>query len=353
MAVPAGGACGAIRHLRSVHHGATTHTRQHERQPPLPCDRGAESPAQDSSIDEYQLLCTLTATTPGNATFYMDHCNELWACLRSDWDSPLAGCTDAQLRSVRRYSTDFMARLAEARVAGKTKDGPISDARMTNRDGCPVRLGNTVSSSRAATRTVGGRNWGLLTTRAHVCDALCPVLAILLTSCVAPLYPVLATLFAAQAVGRWWHDDEDVSTLLPSAVSSRHEYLPCELGSSPSNFQCNPTCPNQGPIRPWPMGAEPPQYRPSTPPNPPGAPYQPVSLRGKSIYFILVDRFARTNSSNSTPCDGSNWCGGTLRGLASRLDYVVGMGFDCVWITPVVGQYPGRDGLSGACGHAA
>eukprot|EP00966_Prymnesium_polylepis_P169262 3913754-Prymnesium_polylepis.2 len=47
------------------------------------------------------------------------------------------------------------------------------------------------------------------------------------------------------------------------------------------------------------------------------------------IYFVLVDRFARTNASDSTPCAGAEWCGGTLQGLTSRLDYIQSMRFDC------------------------
>lgn len=69
------------------------------------------------------------------------------------------------------------------------------------------------------------------------------------------------------------------------------------------------------------------------------------SLAGKSVYFLVVDRFARNQASNTTFCDlsadwinntGGGYCGGTLNGIINRLDYIQGMGFDCVWITPVV-----------------
>jgi alpha-amylase len=43
-------------------------------------------------------------------------------------------------------------------------------------------------------------------------------------------------------------------------------------------------------------------------------------------------------------CDGNGaWCGGSLRGLLAQLDYIQGMGFDAVWITPVVEQLEGID----------
>eukprot|EP00435_Cladocopium_sp_Y103_P015491 s792_g3.t2 len=71
------------------------------------------------------------------------------------------------------------------------------------------------------------------------------------------------------------------------------------------------------------------------------------SLAGKSVYFLVVDRFARsgTQAFNTTYCDlaadwinntGGGYCGGTLNGIIDRLDYIEGMGFDCIWITPVV-----------------
>jgi alpha-amylase len=52
---------------------------------------------------------------------------------------------------------------------------------------------------------------------------------------------------------------------------------------------------------------------------------------------VLTDRFAKTDSSSTTACsDLSNYCGGTWAGMESNLDYIQGMGFDAIWITPVV-----------------
>ena len=80
---------------------------------------------------------------------------------------------------------------------------------------------------------------------------------------------------------------------------------------------------------------------------------EPYSLEGKSVYFVFVDRFAQTGDGEASDECASKaaWCGGTLKGLESQLDYIEGMGFDAVWITPVVQQrngvqcidVPGRD----------
>ena len=35
------------------------------------------------------------------------------------------------------------------------------------------------------------------------------------------------------------------------------------------------------------------------------------------------------------PAQG-NYCGGTFEGIVDRLDYIAGMGFDAIWISPIV-----------------
>ncbi|MEQ8821526.1 MAG: alpha-amylase family glycosyl hydrolase [Sumerlaeia bacterium] len=79
-------------------------------------------------------------------------------------------------------------------------------------------------------------------------------------------------------------------------------------------------------------------------PTPPGAP----SLRewsGKSIYFLMIDRFADGDPTNNAahgfgpePDNPRGWRGGDLRGLIDKLDYIEGMGFDAIWITPIYRQ---------------
>ncbi|KAH7361461.1 alpha-amylase A type-3 [Plectosphaerella cucumerina] len=68
-----------------------------------------------------------------------------------------------------------------------------------------------------------------------------------------------------------------------------------------------------------------------------------ASWRTRSIYFALTDRIARSSSDTGGGSCGNlgNYCGGTFAGLESKLDYIKGMGFDAIWITPVVANSPG------------
>ena len=65
--------------------------------------------------------------------------------------------------------------------------------------------------------------------------------------------------------------------------------------------------------------------------------------RGRSIYQVFTDRFARTDGSTTASCltDNASYCGGTWVGLTNRLDYIQGMGFDAIWISPVTHQVEG------------
>jgi hypothetical protein len=60
--------------------------------------------------------------------------------------------------------------------------------------------------------------------------------------------------------------------------------------------------------------------------------------KSRSIYFVLTDRVARSSSdTGGSSCSNlGNYCGGTFKGLESKLDYIQGLGFDAIWITPVV-----------------
>jgi alpha-amylase len=65
--------------------------------------------------------------------------------------------------------------------------------------------------------------------------------------------------------------------------------------------------------------------------------------KSRSIYFVLTDRIARSSSDTGGNACGNlgNYCGGTFKGLESKLDYIQGLGFDAIWITPVVAsKYP-------------
>jgi alpha-amylase len=60
--------------------------------------------------------------------------------------------------------------------------------------------------------------------------------------------------------------------------------------------------------------------------------------KSRSIYFALTDRVARSNSdTGGSSCNNlGDYCGGTFKGLESKLDYIKGLGFDAIWITPIV-----------------
>ena len=63
----------------------------------------------------------------------------------------------------------------------------------------------------------------------------------------------------------------------------------------------------------------------------------------RSIYQILTDRFAR--SVDTGYCDLNRYCGGNYQGIINHLDYIKGMGFDAIWISPIIenteGSYHG------------
>jgi alpha-amylase len=70
----------------------------------------------------------------------------------------------------------------------------------------------------------------------------------------------------------------------------------------------------------------------------------PAEWRGQSIYQVMTDRFARTDLSTTATCDtgAQAYCGGTWQGLISKLDYIQGMGFTAIWISPMVKQMDGQ-----------
>ena len=61
----------------------------------------------------------------------------------------------------------------------------------------------------------------------------------------------------------------------------------------------------------------------------------------KSIYFVMVDRFAngdRTNDVEIDPKDPHAFHGGDLKGVLSKLDWLQSLGVDTVWLSPVFGM---------------
>ena len=65
----------------------------------------------------------------------------------------------------------------------------------------------------------------------------------------------------------------------------------------------------------------------------------------KTVYQVLTDRFAKDSNGGSACTNLSNYCGGTWKGIENNLDYIQGMGFDAIWISPVVDNLePGYHG---------
>ncbi|KAJ5491759.1 Acid alpha-amylase [Penicillium diatomitis] len=64
--------------------------------------------------------------------------------------------------------------------------------------------------------------------------------------------------------------------------------------------------------------------------------------RSQSIYFLMTDRFGRTDNSVTASCNTNDrvYCGGSWQGIINHLDYIQGMGFTAIWITPVTEQLP-------------
>jgi len=63
--------------------------------------------------------------------------------------------------------------------------------------------------------------------------------------------------------------------------------------------------------------------------------------KARSVYQVLTDRFARADGSTSACSNLSNYCGGNYKGMINKLDYIKGMGFDAIWISPIVENTPG------------
>lgn len=61
--------------------------------------------------------------------------------------------------------------------------------------------------------------------------------------------------------------------------------------------------------------------------------------KSRTIYQVITDRFARNNGDNSGCGDITKYCGGGWRGLINHLDYIQGMGFDAIWVSPIVKNY--------------
>jgi alpha-amylase len=62
--------------------------------------------------------------------------------------------------------------------------------------------------------------------------------------------------------------------------------------------------------------------------------------KSRTVYQLLTDRFARPNGDDSPCNDIRRYCGGTWKGITNNLDYIHGMGFDAIWISPIIDNTP-------------
>ena len=71
--------------------------------------------------------------------------------------------------------------------------------------------------------------------------------------------------------------------------------------------------------------------------------------KSRTIYELLTDRFAKSGEDYKESCDLTNYCHGTFKGIQQHLDYISGMGFNAIWISPIVlnkdGSYHGYHAL--------
>jgi alpha-amylase len=58
--------------------------------------------------------------------------------------------------------------------------------------------------------------------------------------------------------------------------------------------------------------------------------------KSRSIYQVMIDRYARTDGSTDATCEMHLFCGGTWKGLVNNLDYIQDMGFTAIQISPIV-----------------
>ncbi len=61
----------------------------------------------------------------------------------------------------------------------------------------------------------------------------------------------------------------------------------------------------------------------------------------QAIYQIITDRFARGDGSNKRCTNFRRYCGGTFKGIEQHLDYIKGMGFTAIWMSPISEQTRG------------
>ena len=84
---------------------------------------------------------------------------------------------------------------------------------------------------------------------------------------------------------------------------------------------------------------------------------------GNMIYFVMLDRFANGDTSNDNgdpsglasggydPTNSGYYHGGDIKGLADKIPYIKGLGFNTIWVTPVMRQVTFSGGGKGSTGY--
>jgi len=71
-------------------------------------------------------------------------------------------------------------------------------------------------------------------------------------------------------------------------------------------------------------------------PEPKAAP--PTESQAKpsrdALYFVMIDRFARSDSATTAMADPTAWFGGDLAGLSAHLDWLEDLGVGAIWLSP-------------------
>ena len=68
-------------------------------------------------------------------------------------------------------------------------------------------------------------------------------------------------------------------------------------------------------------------------------PHSKSEWKSRTIYQILTDRFSNEKDTPNSCSDLKKYCGGTYKGILKHLSYIQGMGFDAIWISPIVENY--------------
>lgn len=55
----------------------------------------------------------------------------------------------------------------------------------------------------------------------------------------------------------------------------------------------------------------------------------------------MTDRFSQGGTTGGNCGNLGNYCGGVYKGITNNLDYIQGMGFDAIWISPIVDNLDG------------